>query len=169
MVQASDRLQRGRSWRISVRKEKCALDRGAIEALILNNTYGTLALSQEGKPYSIPMNYGYRDGCFYFHGAQEGMRYEYVQANSNACFCIVDHETLRPELFSTDYASVIAHGKIELVEKEDEKKNGLMALLERCAPKRLVEGSTYIDRAVLNTAVYKFTVEKIEGKQRKRL
>lgn len=47
-----------------MRKEKCALDRGAIEALILNNTYGTLALSQEGKPYSIPMNYGYRDGCF---------------------------------------------------------------------------------------------------------
>lgn len=43
-----------------------------------------------------------------------------------------------------------------------------MALLERCAPKRLVEGSTYIDRVVLNTAVYKFTVEKIEGKQRQR-
>lgn len=81
-------------------------------------------------------------------------------------FCIVDHETLRLS-FSTDYASVIAHGKIELVEKEDEKKNGLMALLERCAPKRLVEGNTYIDQAVLNTAVYKFTVEKIEGKQRK--
>ena len=108
-----------------MRKEKCALDRGAIEALILNNTYGTLALSQEGKPYSIPMNYGYRDGCFYFHGAQEGMRYEYVQANPNAGFCIVDHETLRPELFSTDYASVIAEGKIELVEKEDEKKEWL--------------------------------------------
>ncbi|WP_438588740.1 pyridoxamine 5'-phosphate oxidase family protein [Dubosiella newyorkensis] len=56
---------------------------------------------------------------------------------------------MRPELFSTDYASVIAHGKIELVEKEDEKKElALMALLERCAPNDSWKEVRMIDRAV---------------------
>ena len=54
-----------------------------------------LALISEGKPYSVPLNFGYTvaevDGAkkltLYFHGAGEGKKIESIKQNSDVSFC----------------------------------------------------------------------------------
>lgn len=151
-----------------MRKEKCALQEDRIEEILEQGEYGILALCAGKKPYAVPMNYVYKNKSLYFHGAKVGLRYDYIQFNDQASFCVIDHAIDRPDLFSTDYASVIVNGTVELVKEEEEIKEGLFALIEHLAPQRIEDGKAYIDRAWENTAVFKLNIQEWSGKERKR-
>lgn len=151
-----------------MRKQKCALSKEQTLDLIKNNTYGVLGLCAGEKPYTVPMNYAYKNGALYFHGAYEGLRYEYAVFNDQASFCVVDHETLVPEIFSTDYASAIVFGTLEIVKDEDEKKEALLALIEHLAPENMEKGAEYINRSWQNACVFKLNMEQCTGKERRR-
>ncbi len=149
-----------------MRKQKCALSREQTRDILAKGSYGVLALSGNDKPYAVPMNYVLVEDALYLHGAMEGLRYEYVLFNNEACFCVVDHARNRPDLFSTDYASILVNGPIEIVKDERERKKGLLALIERFAPQRLEEGQAYVERAWKDTAVFKLTIRQWSGKAR---
>jgi len=52
-----------------------------------------LALSDNNKPYVIPMNFGFREDYLYLHSAHEGKKkIDILRKNNNVCF-EVDMET----------------------------------------------------------------------------
>ena len=46
----------------------------AIEKILAEASVCRLAMVDNGEPYILPLNYGYRDGTLYFHGAAHGRK-----------------------------------------------------------------------------------------------
>jgi len=136
--------------------------------LLLTAEYGVIAtVNADGTPYSTPMSYAYKDGKIYLHGAAEGQKIDNIKAQPCVCFCVVGGTELLPDKFSTKYISAIAQGKAEIVSDIEEKKAGLMAIIEKYSPEHIPAGIKYIDSALDKVCVIKISIDKLSGKARK--
>ena len=85
-------------------------------------TAGTLALlGDDGYPYAVPISFVYHEGCIYFHSAVEGHKVDAIRRNEKASFCVIDQDEVHGELYTTFFRSVIAFGRIRIIEDEEEK------------------------------------------------
>ena len=83
-----------------------------------------LAMVAEGRPYLVPLNFGYAyEGGqfeFYFHSALQGRKLDLLRQNPQVCFELdCGHALVPADLpcgYSYRYASVIGEGTVELVE-----------------------------------------------------
>jgi nitroimidazol reductase NimA-like FMN-containing flavoprotein (pyridoxamine 5'-phosphate oxidase superfamily) len=82
------------------------------------------------------------------------------------CFTVVGKTNVLPSEFSTEFESVIAFGRAIIVEGE-EKKDALLALVDKYSPEFKVEGIQYIDRAIAATFIIKIQIDKVTGKARR--
>ncbi|MBR5329008.1 MAG: pyridoxamine 5'-phosphate oxidase family protein [Firmicutes bacterium] len=148
-----------------MRRQKQSLTAKQIETVIQRNTYGVLSLCDiDGQPYGVPLNYVYEDGCFYFHCAQNGYKTDLLDANGKASFCIVDNDTLVPEIFSTDYISVIAFGEITRVTDVDEKMRTLWLLTDVLGDPDQGKKEKEINGSFSHVEMLCFKAEHITGK-----
>ena len=142
-------------------------DEAIIDALIDNASYGTLALSLDERPYSVPMNFVQIEGTIYFHGAKKGRKMQMLEKNPYASFSIVESHALIPSYFSSDaglacpathfFKSVIIDGSVEMVETSEEKGKVLSALMQKLQPEgkyRPFSDKDY-EKSLNATAVYK--------------
>ena len=57
-----------------------------LESIINKCTICNLSMvDQEGKPYVLPMNFGYKDDHIYFHSARTGKKIDILQNNPESC------------------------------------------------------------------------------------
>jgi len=91
----------------------------------------------EGKPYLLPMNFGFRDGVIYLHGAQHGKKIDCLKNNPEVCINFsIDHE-LRYQnedvacSYSMKYRSVLAYGRVEFIEAPEEKTAALDIIMSQ--------------------------------------
>lgn len=97
-------------------------------------------LDEQGFPYIIPLNFGYRcEGgalTLYFHSAREGRKLDLLRRDPRAAFEMDCRGTLETSPhacgFGYCYASVIGRGTVEFLEGE-EKLLGLAALMRHMA------------------------------------
>ena len=98
-------------------------------------------LDEDGLPYLIPLNFGYRCGddgalTFYCHSALQGRKLELLRRDPRVSFEMDCRGALqsaeRACSFGYFYASVIGRGTVELVEGA-EKCAGLSALMRHIA------------------------------------
>lgn len=133
-------------------------------ALLKKANYGILSLSvQDSFGYGVPLNYAYENGVIYFHCAKEGQKLDYIKKNNKVSFCVVDSVELLPSKFDTNYKSVIIFGEACEVIGE-EKKNGLMALINKYSKDFINEGANYIEKAQDKIKVVKIEITHITGK-----
>ncbi len=140
-----------------------------------------LAMISEGKPYSVPLNFGYivseeNELTLYFHGASEGRKIDALKSNPEICFSAVcqaetgDHGGKNNACdWTCYYQSVIGFGKVSFVQDKAEKKIGLDSLMIHCGYK-IPEGMDSIQYTPGDfevTAIFKIEVEEITGKVRK--
>lgn len=104
------------------RKEKQLADLDAIK-IINEGQLGNLAiLGANGYPYSVPLNYAYKNGAIYFHSARAGNKLENIRFHNKVCFSIVNYYRLIPDKFDTEYDSVVIYGKAaEVIDKQEKK------------------------------------------------
>ena len=143
-------------------------DQGELEEVIRRAEVCRLAMVDDGKPYIVPMNFGYRDGAFYFHCAREGRKLEVLKKNPEVCFELeADVRIMRGEKacrWSTSYESVIGWGAAEILMEEREVRKGLEVLMSH-----YTEGPIDFDpRSISLTALIKVKVERMTGKRSKR-
>jgi len=50
--------------------------------------YGTLALSADSVPYSVPVNFVAMDDVIYFHGVQKGRKMKLISKNIRVSFSV---------------------------------------------------------------------------------
>lgn len=90
--------------------------------ILQHATSGTLALlGDEGYPYALPISHVYVDGRLYFHSALEGHKVDAIRRCDKASFCVVEQDEVHGEQFTTYFRSVIAFGRIHIVDSEEEK------------------------------------------------
>jgi len=109
-------------------------DSEAIE-ILKKSTCGTLALlGDDGYPYAVPMSHFYCDGKIYFHCSADGHKVDAIRACDKASYCVIARDEVVPEKFTTYYCSVIAFGRIRILESAQEKVTAMRALSDHFVP-----------------------------------
>lgn len=74
---------------------------------------GVLAVLGDGDyPYAVPLNFLYRDGKLYFHGAREGHKLDAIRRHDKVSFCVLDGGFKREGEWALNFRSVIVFGRI---------------------------------------------------------
>ena len=68
------------------KKENEITERSEIDEVINKCEICRLGLSDENKPYVVPMNFGYKNNRLYFHCAKEGRKLDIIRKNPEVCF-----------------------------------------------------------------------------------
>lgn len=156
------------------RTDRALEDDRHIEALLHRLPVGFVALTDGDQPY-LNTNLFWFDAAarrIYFHTAATGRTRQIVEHNPRACFSTAEMGRLLPAdtalEFSTEYASVVAFGRVRLVDDEAEQRHGLQGLLDKYFPD-LRPGVHYrpiIEEELRRTAVYAIEIEAWSGKQK---
>ncbi len=99
--------------------------------ILERGTHGVMSImADDDYPYAVPINYYYDPGLkrIYFHGANKGMRWDYMKEQPKVSFCVVDMDQNDPEIYSTNFRSVICYGRARVVEDPDEYYRALVDL-----------------------------------------
>ncbi|MDR2070997.1 MAG: pyridoxamine 5'-phosphate oxidase family protein [Treponema sp.] len=131
-----------------------------------------LGMADEGRPYVVPLNFGYeyRDDTLilYFHGAREGKKIDILKKNNYACFEMdTAHQPTRGDRacnYGFNYASIIGFGTVEFIEEKAEKVRALNLLMKHQTGED--RDFTYPEAGLQATAVYRLTAETFTGKRR---
>lgn len=118
-----------------MRRAKCALNNETAEKILREGVFGVLALSGDnGYNYAVPLNYAFADNKIYFHSALTGHKIDAVKNNDKVSFCVVGRHDVVAEEFTSYFTSVIAFGKIKIVEDTAEKIHALELLADKYSP-----------------------------------
>ena len=124
----------------TMRRKRQELSRENTAAILERRTSGVLALAEEGGfPYAVPLSYVYTGDKLYFHCAKSGHKLELIRQNLKASFCVVDQDQIVPEEYTSYFRSVIAFGRVRILEDEGEKRAAIEKLALKYAPDSTVE------------------------------
>ena len=147
------------------RKDKAIVELAEIEEIVRRSLVCRLGLTEENRPYIVPLSFGFKDSTLYFHSAPEGKKIEILRKNSSVCFEFdLDHEVLVDEKackWGIKYRSVIGFGKASFVEDLEDKRKGLDVIMEHYSGRSF----QYPEPAVENTVVIKVEIESMTGKE----
>jgi len=93
-------------------------------------------VDNDGKPYVLPLNFGYADGVIYFHSSREGKKINILKNHPDLCVEFSCDHILRFQheevacSYSMKYRSVLAHGTVEFVEDHDLKLKALAIVMK---------------------------------------
>ena len=129
-----------------------------------------VAMVDDGKPYMVPMNYGYtlEDGklTFYLHGATKGRKLDVMKKNPDV-FVEVECDLMpfAGEVacqYGMAYASLMGEGKATIVEAVEEKMQALSILMKSQTGQEF----TFNERLVSIVSVIRIVVEEFTAKKR---
>ena len=147
------------------RSEKKIQDMAQVEEIIDQARVCRLGLVDNGVPYVVPLNFGYRDGALYFHSAREGRKIDILRTSPDVCFEMdVDLGIKEGETackWGARYRSVIGYGTVTFLEDVDEKVQALDIIMEHYSDAKHV----YLESTVSHTLVFKVSIDAVEGKQ----
>ena len=121
-----------------MRRKKQLLSNEETIAILEKCTSGVLAiLGDDNYPYAVPLSYAYYDNRIVFHSARNGYKLDAIRNNNKASFCVIEKDDIKPEEYTTYYRSVIAFGKVFIIENEDKKREAIEKLKEQM-PHRII-------------------------------
>ncbi len=154
-------------------RKKYAQDEQWIAAFLTKAQVGHVASHWENQPFITPLLFWFDAGkkLIYFHTNIKGRLVENCTHFAEACFEASEMGRLLPSNaaieFGVQYASVVAFGKIHLVDDEAEKRAGLQGLLDKYFPD-LSAGVDYrpiTKEELVRTAVIRMDIESWSGKK----
>ncbi|MHC4396498.1 MAG: pyridoxamine 5'-phosphate oxidase family protein [Planctomycetota bacterium] len=147
------------------RKEQEITDVAAIEEILSRAIVCRLGLCENGRPYVVPLCFGYKDNALYFHCAREGKKLDIIRKNNNVCFEVdVDQQVIKAEQvckFEMRYKSVIGFGKAQVVEDAELKRKGLDVIMGQFSE----ETFEYPEEVLKKTMVIRIEIESMTGKE----
>lgn len=125
-----------------------------------------LAMSQDDKPYIVPVSFGYDETSIYFHSARVGKKIDILSVNNNVCFEFESEVTLlsdetSPCNWSFSFQSVIGFGKVEELSTVEDKIIGLSHIMRQYSNKKW----DFKNIPLSGLSVWKISIDSITGKQ----
>ena len=134
--------------------------------ILKKTTSGTLALlGDNGYPYAVPISYVYAEGKLYFHSALSGHKVDAIRNCDKASFCVIEQDNIHPKEFTTYFRSVIAFGRIHIVEDDAEKLWAARLLSERYNPGDEEGFQKELEKGFARMLVIRFDIEHLTGKE----
>ncbi len=135
-------------------------------AILQKATSGTLALLGDGDyPYAVPISYVYSEGKLYFHSALSGHKVDAIRGCDRASFCVVAQDDVKPALYTTFFRSVIAFGRIHIVDDEAEKLAAARLLGNRYNPHQDEALQKELENGLARMLVIRLDIEYLTGKE----
>ena len=153
----------------NIRRQDRLLDESRARELLQAGEYGILSMATEQGGYGVPINYVLVEDTIYLHCAPEGRKLRAISADERVSFCVVGHSRVVSEHFTTEFESVIAHGRARVVEADDERRKALRAIVEKYSAEHIEEGLKAIERSIHRTAIIAITIDSFSGKIKKGL
>ena len=149
-----------------MRRKRQQLAESESISILEKATSGTLALLGDGGyPYAVPISFVYHDGKLYFHGALSGHKVDAVSNCDKASFCVIDQDEVHGERYTTFFRSVIAFGRIHIIENETEKLEAARLLGNRYNPNQDEALQKEIDKGLHRMLVLCMEIEHLTGKK----
>lgn len=149
-----------------MRRKAQQLSQADSVAVLERATSGTLAvLGDDGYPYAVPLSYVYADGKLFFHSALAGHKVDAIRRCDKASFCVVDTDEVHPGEFTTYFRSVIAFGRVRIVDDPAEKRESARRLGARYNPGDEPALQRELDKGLAHMHVIEFSIEHLTGKQ----
>ena len=149
-----------------MRRKKQSLSGEKISEILNNGTSGVLALSGDNDyPYAVPLSYVYDGSSIYFHAAKTGHKIDAVKRNNKASFCIIGQDDVVPEKYTTNYKSIIAFGKIRILDDEGEKRSAIEKLAVKYSPGDKTDREAEIKKECDNLCMLELQIDYITGKE----
>ena len=134
--------------------------------ILRNATSGTLAvLGDGGYPYAVPLSYVYADGKLFFHSALSGHKVDAVRNYDKASFCVIAQDNVQPQKYTTYYRSVIAFGRVHIVDNEEEKLQTARLLGSRYNPGDDESLQKEMAKGFSRMLMIRFDIEHLTGKE----
>ena len=150
----------------SMRRKRQQLSEEKSIGILQKSTAGTLALlGDNGYPYAVPISYVYADGKLYFHSALSGHKIDAIRNCDKASFCVIDQDEVHPEKYTTYFRSVIAFGRIHIIEDEQEKLATARLLGDRYNPNQEEALQKEIEKGLSRMVMIRFDIEHLTGKE----
>ena len=147
------------------RKRQQLSDEESIE-ILQTATSGTLALLVDGGyPYAVPISYVFSEGKLYFHSALSGHKVDAIRGCDRASFCVVAQDDVKPALYTTFFRSVIAFGRIHIVDDEAEKLAAARLLGNRYNPHQDEALQKELENGLARMLVIRLDIEHLTGKE----
>jgi uncharacterized protein len=141
-------------------------DREEIESIINAAQVCRVGFSDGNTPYIVPMNFGYKDNCLYFHCAAEGKKLDIIHQNNQVCFEIdIDDQIVKATerlcSWSTKYRSVIGFGKAFIIDGWQEKAAALNVITRHYGAAH----HDFSEKEVERLSIIKIEISSMTGKK----
>ena len=152
------------------RREREVTDINEILGILDRAKVAHVGMVDNGKPYVVPMNYGYTmiDGklSLYFHGATTGRKLDVLKANPEV-FVEIDTDIVPFEgesacQYGICYSSVMCIGKATIIEDVDGKIDGLKKLMKTQTEKDF----DFNEKMVAGVTIIRIDVDEYTAKKR---
>ena len=152
-------------FRAMRRKRQLLSDDESI-GILQKATAGTLALLGDNDyPYAVPISYVYHERKLYFHSALAGHKVDAIRNCDKASFCVIDKDDVQPEKYTTFFRSVIAFGRIHIIEDDKEKLAMARMLGNRYNPNNDESLQREIEGGLSRMLMIRFDIEHLTGKE----
>ena len=149
-----------------MRRKRQQLSQEESIAILQKATAGTLALlGDDDYPYAVPISYVYNEGKLYFHSALNGHKVDAIRKYDKASFCVIEKDDVQPEKYTNFFLSVIAFGRIQIVEDEKEKLEIVRMLGNRYNPNQDDALQKEIESGLSRLLAIRFDIEHLTGKE----
>ncbi len=149
-------------------KSRSDISRQEIDQIINGSVVCHISMvDNDGLPYVIPFNFGYKDGRLYIHCAPEGKKIEIWKRNPKVCIAFSTDYEMRIQSekvacsYSMRYRSVLVHGELISVSEYERKIEVLNIVMEKYSGK---SDFSYNRPAVENVKVFEIRIDTIEGR-----
>jgi len=129
--------------------------------------YCHLAMTDpDGKPYVIPLNFGFSDDVIYLHGARHGKKTDILKQRPDVCINFTTDHLLRYQneqvacSWTMKYRSVLCRGKAEFISDPDEKIAALHIVMSQYSKGEF----KFNPPSIREVSVWKVRVLEFEGR-----
>jgi nitroimidazol reductase NimA-like FMN-containing flavoprotein (pyridoxamine 5'-phosphate oxidase superfamily) len=148
-------------------RARAIIDKQEIADVIQRSTHCHLSMvDPDGKPYVIPMNFGFKDDVIYLHGAQHGKKIDILKVHPDVCINFTTDHVLRYQneqvacSWSMKYRSVLCHGKAEFIVDPEEKIAAFHIVMSQYTDGEF----KFNPPSIREVCVWKVPVERYDGR-----
>lgn len=151
------------------RHDKAISDPDEIINILKKGRICRLAMVDDGKPYLVPLSYGYADETLYFHSAHRGRKISVMRQNPHVWFEVIIDTAVKsaskPCDWGIEFQCVMGDGVVHWIESEKEKIAALSIIMEQQAGTKPETPFIFGTKALARTTVFKVMINTISGKK----
>lgn len=102
-----------------------------VRGIFRNGKFAVISMCRNNEPYIVTLSYGYDEAnnALYFHCSTKGLKLDFIKANPKVCATIIEDGGYVANECGHNYKTAVFTGNISVVANFEEKKHGMVVLL----------------------------------------